>query len=216
MRVGRVPKVTDDGRANTEVFNKELWIVEAIGELLAASLTVGFLHSGRIYEALHLYFGIELTLKDVRADLELILGNNQRVSGWALYRGPLSSQIDCLHKICTYLNITLREFLTGDLKNVASRVTTFTGTDTIPTCTLKYTNRPRRPFDAKQVELALREVLADDSCSPPTLTAAAARLGYFNGFLYAKLPELSKAIAARHKEHSRAGRLAEVDSKLSG
>jgi hypothetical protein len=212
----RVVKVTDDGRTNAEVFNNELWIVEAVGELLVSSLTVGFLHSGRIYEALHSYFGIELTLKDVRDDLELVLGNNERVSGWGLCRGPLSSQITCLRKICTYLNITLREFLTGDLRNVESRVATFPGTAMVPTCTLKYTNRPRRPFDAKQVELALREVLADNSCPPPTMTAVAARLGYFNGFLYAKLPELSKAIAARHKAYSRAERLAAVDANLSG
>ncbi len=148
----------------------------------------------------------------------LILGNNDRVSAWALFRDTLSNQVECLRKICMYLDITLKEFLTGDLTKAASRVAQSpqmgTHTSRVPSCTLKYTNRPRRPFDVEKVGLALREVLEDNSCPPPTMTGVAARLGYFNGFLYAKLPELCIAIAARHKAHSTAERAVEAGRSL--
>ena len=215
----RVARASDNSLANAEGLglSNALWVAELLGNLVAASLTGSVPHSGRIYEALQAYFGTELTAKDVRDDLVLVLGNNEHVSAWALCKGTLSSQIECLRKICMYLNITLQEFLTGDLTSATSRIAIFPdmGTGTVPTCTLKYTNRPRRPFDAQKVELALREVLADNSCPPPTMKEVAARLGYYNGFLYAKLPELCRAIAACRKSHTRAERLAEANRSFS-
>ncbi len=168
------------------------WVAEAVGELLAVTpnLVVPPPRE-RIGQALHVCVeqGAGGNLSALAQKLGLC---RSRMANW--HDGRRLPSLQMLLWVCNRLETTPLRLLKDEVIVVASGVTGLPISSESP----RRPTIPPRPFDIKETLRALEAALASDEEPPPTMAQIAQRLGRPSTSVQHRLPELCRAISARH------------------
>jgi len=171
---------------------RQTWVVEAVGELLVAALTLPTApQRERIAAAISACI-THLTGGNMTALARTLPVSPVTLNTWQ--RGKQLPQIDSLLLLCDRLGILPLRFLTeGSGVSMLVRM---------PAPLLPHQPQqpkvPRRPFDTDGVRRALEAVLAADETPPPAMRQVARRLGYPHSGLHHRFPDLCRNISARY------------------
>jgi len=182
---------------------RQHWVTNEIGELLTIAPRVSAVPSlEQVSTALSSYVD-ELAGGNGYAFARLMQSNPKSLNKW-LHK-KTAPQLQCLLQICFHLGVSLVDFLTTPKEG--SR-------DLSPereyrSC-IKQPEDQHQRFSREQLQLFLEVILEDEKDAPPSLRDVARRLGCIASSLYAKFPDLARAISARHREYQRAMRQKQV------
>jgi DNA-binding XRE family transcriptional regulator len=173
---------------------QQIWVAEAIGELLAAvpslSTTPKKENVARALSAC-----VDKGTDGNRAALARILGVPKNTMHlWC--SGKVVPQIDAYLRICHRLGWKLSSLLAGTSPlSKAAEIKRRSPPATRPP-------KPSgKPFDREQILRSLNEALSDNEVPPPPMTEIARRLGYDPRFLRRHFPEPCQRISARYIEY---------------
>jgi hypothetical protein len=176
----------------------QTWVVEAIGELLAAAPSLSAPPpKARIAEALSVY--VEQVAGGDARMLACRLGlAKERI--WHCIRPGYVPRLELLLKLCHCFGTSPLYFLTADNIVVDPTQIKFPVLSELPV----RTKTSPRPFDTAGVRRALETTLAEDKNPPPSMRQVAKRLGYNHSSLHSRFPELCRAISARYLAYGKA------------
>jgi hypothetical protein len=184
--------VTGATHGRDDVLEEDLWRAHAVGELLSIAPVAEPLKRSRIRDALN-----ELVHTQAQGNVStfarMVNHHPETVRQWC-QGGTL--QLDSLLELTSRLSVSPRQFVTGDLSGAAlGRAAGEDGESGAPEGV-----RVRHvKFNVERVRGVLRAILASEENPPPALREVARRLGMPDASaLYRRLPELSRAIAARY------------------
>lgn len=176
------------------------WVAEAVGELLAATVSLGAPpQRERIGQALHTCVE-QVTGGNFSALARKLDLGRLRMVEW--HEGSALPSLEMLVWMCHRVGTTPLRFLTDDLLVVAPGAIDLPPLSTPP----RRPNSPPCPFDLAEARQALEAALASDNQPPPSLAQIARHLGRPPTSVQHRLPELSRAISARRLQFVQARR----------
>ncbi len=170
------------------------WVVSNIGELLSFSGQFATPKRERVAEILSAFAkrSPEGNFYGFGHWLRMDAG---RVFYWCKGEN-LPKLLPVLH-ICYRLNISLKDFYTGD--NIARNIDESPSLPDVP----YETKRIEKALDREELKRNLEMVVASEECPPPSMKTVAIRLKIEYRRLYHYFPDLCREIASRHMEYRR-------------
>lgn len=185
-------EATDSEALSEDETKWQAWVVDAVGELLAAAPNLPISpRRERIAVA------VSACVEQVTGGNAKALAHELRISPTAVGRwrqGRHVPQLDLFLRVCYRCGVSPLRLLTEGVVVVdPSKMNSPIWSEL--TCTPK---AHRRPFDANGVRCALEAVLASDVHPPPPMSEIARRLEYHHSSLHKHFPELCRDISARY------------------
>lgn len=201
-------KSTDNVTLTQDELRWQTWVVENIGDLIAATPRLSSLPPReKIAKTLSAYVDPQIS-GNIAAFAHLLGMHITPVSRW--YKGQAVPVVDTLLQICSYFGISLLSFL------VEEAVTT--NSDRIVT---QYQSQPQfnrvnsheMVCNSRKVKLVLQAAL--NEYPPRSLTEIAESLGYRGcNSLFYHSSDLSHAISARYSDYQKTERLKKIQQAL--
>jgi hypothetical protein len=190
-----------DEALTEEELKWQTWVVDAVGELLAAAPGLSTPPpKASIAEALAVY--VEQVTAGDAWELARRMGLAKDRIWHCIHLGYVP-RLELLLKLCHCFGTSPLRFLTADQIVVDLSRINFPVLSQLPA-------RPKtspKPFDTAGLRRALETVLTGDEDPPPPMRQVAKRLGYRHADLHNRFPDLCRAISARYlayrKEQSR-------------
>lgn len=191
-------EIEDDALGGEEL-TWQTWVVEAVGELVAAGPHLpGFVAKEHWVMALRTC--VEQGAGGNMSALARQLGVSVcTVSEWQ--QGRQVPHLALLLRVCDRLSLSPLRLLTGGVAKAGSLWVSQSDGDEAP----PRPTRSRTPFDTESVRGRLEEALASEETPPPAMREIARRLGYAHSDLHTRFPDLCRAISARYLAYRRAG-----------
>ena len=178
----------------TLIENWDLWVAKNVGEILAMNSHVfESLHKGRVSSSFQKCIQ-QITEGNVTAFARLTKFPKNQVWEWA--NGKVTPQLDVLLRISDLMGLFLVDFLTKDEFKVNYSVVTKSSDK-------RKKSRGKQKFNYLLAETILKELVADSSTTPMSLSAVAKQLGYHRRTLTRNFPELCKQISANYLEYNK-------------
>jgi transposase-like protein len=195
--LGQASTPDPDAAVTDAEVRAQIWVQEVVGELLASAPDLPLPPAPeRIVRTLGAYVervgGGNLSALARELDLCMVT-----LASWR--QGRALPSLELLAHTCHRLGTTPRRFLTGD--HDAGEPTP---ANPVVLTAKRRRTAPRRPFDAAEARAALEAALASDRLPPPSVAEVARQLGHHPTHLQQQLPELCRAISARHRAHQKA------------
>lgn len=188
--------VSDEALTEEEL-RSQTWIVQALGELLVAAPRLSSPPERRLVTQ-SIAACVEQTSEGSANAMACELG----LKASTLQHWRAGQSIPCprlLLRLCHCLGITPLQILTNSICVLAPTVAN------LPELRqpLRRSAAARQPINVAEVQRALEGVLASDEFPPPSMREVANRLGRRVKPLRRRLPELCRAISARHRDYEK-------------
>ncbi len=190
---------------------RQAWLEQAVGDLLAAAPDLTFIPSMQVIStiiAAHVYEAMEGNLSEFARRVRF-----HRRTVWEWIQGLQVPKLDALLHISSYFGTTPVYLLTGNVQEIAQIKKDISGkiSATERLC------RPHRRFDTEELREALEQILQGNEFPYPSMREVARRLNYDQSHLRRHFPDLCRAISARYiayQREQRQRRLVDMSAKV--
>jgi transcriptional regulator with XRE-family HTH domain len=181
---------------NEKEWQIQKWIIQAIGELIAAAPRLPFSPDEKIIAKAFSNYITKLSQGNIAAFARLL--NIPKNTVWMWCNGKALPSMDIIVKIYPKLGISLLDSLNLDFNNID-----YGYINKLPQTqqSVNRTVKSRKSFNTQRIQHALEESLKSEQCPPPSMIEVGRLLEYDPSFLRKHFSDLCRAISARYTNY---------------
>jgi transcriptional regulator with XRE-family HTH domain len=201
--------VVDSTNLSVDELAKQIWLIDAIGELLAHT---PYLLSpvSKKSVAQSLRTSVDIVTDGNVAAFARLLGIPKNTF-WGWYTGKNLPLLEHLLKICRFLGVSIVDFVTQETLDISS----FQRNNQIIFTEQQKSRKPPTLLDSQHIQDTLLAVLESYDEPPPTMQEVANYSNYDRRTIFRHFPDLSRAISAKFRKYKKTLHLQKLEQSCN-